>query len=234
MRKPFFQKGFPQKEKMKIIGISATLEEGTIKADRAYSDALLASGALPIILAPTCDADIIKEAADRLDGILFAGGGDILPARYGDLFCHAENSVCEERDEFEFLLFEEFERRKKPMLGICRGMQLINVARGGTLFQNIGGHMRTGHDVSLFGYLAEISGEKRAQANSFHRQAVKKLGNGLCVLAVSEDSIIEAIGDFERGYLIGVQFHPEKTFNEDDLSRKIIEDFVKSCEKRLI
>ncbi len=214
---------------MKIIGISATLEEGKIKADRTYTDALRAAGALPIILAPVFDKYRIKALANRLDGVVFAGGGDILPARYGDSFCHAENSVCEERDEFEFLLFEEFESRKKPMLGICRGMQLINVARGGSLFQNIEGHMNTCHEVSLFGQLAEISGDKRARVNSFHRQAIKNLGNGLCVLAVSEDNIIEAIGDLERGYLLGVQFHPEKSFEADKFSRKIIEDFVRKC-----
>ncbi len=214
-----------------MIAISATIEDGKIRLDRTYTDALLASGAIPMIFAPTFDRDKIKLLVDRFDGLLLAGGGDILPSRYGDSFCHSENSICEERDEFEFLVFDEFYRTKKPILGICRGMQVINVALGGTLFQNISGHMRTAHEVSLGGYLAEISGKNSVVTNSFHRQAVKKLGEGLEALAVCEDNIIEAVGERGCRYLLGVQFHPEKSFAEDKFSRKIIEDFVKSCEK---
>ncbi len=214
-----------------MIGISGTLEEGKITLNRGYADALFGLGVLPVILAPTLDKSKIEFLAKRLDGAVFAGGGDVLPSRYGDSFCHAENSICEERDEFEFLLFNELYRRKKPILGICRGMQVINVVLGGTLHQNIGGHMKSEHRVSLRGRLSALSQSPCVRVNSFHRQAVKEIGESLEILAVSDDGIVEALGNFDGRYLLGVQFHPEKSFASDLFSRSVIEDFANHCKK---
>lgn len=214
-----------------MIGISGTIEEGKITLNREYADALWKLGVLPVILTPTSDKNKIELLAKRLDGAVFAGGGDVLPSRYGDSFCHADNSICAERDEFEFLLFSELYKSKKPILGICRGMQVINVALGGTLHQNVGGHMKCEHRVSLGGRLSVLSQSPTVRVNSFHRQAVKDLGASLEILAVSDDGIVEVLGNFDGRYLLGVQFHPEKSFADDLFSQAIIKDFAEHCNK---
>ncbi len=220
-----------EEKKRPIIGLSANVEDQTIRLFLTYSRALYACGALPVALCPTSDQNELCEIADRLDGILFTGGIDIVPEFYGDSVCHEKTETCIERDLFELPLFKAFYERKKPILGICRGIQLINVALGGTLFQHIEDHSGVSHNVNVSGHLLRLA-ENRSivQTNSTHHQALKKLGNGLEVIARSEDDIIEGVCDFSDGrYLLGVQFHPERLVDTDSFARAIFDDFIKAC-----
>ncbi|MBE6607174.1 MAG: gamma-glutamyl-gamma-aminobutyrate hydrolase family protein [Ruminococcaceae bacterium] len=214
-----------------IIGIAANLDDYGVQLGLTYIRALYGVGALPVILCPTENEDEIAQTADRLDGILFAGGIDVFPEFYGDSFIHEKTECCKARDLFELALFKAFYERKKPILGICRGVQLINVALGGTLFQHIENHSGVTHNVNVSGHLLRLSGGKTpAVTNSTHHQALKKLGKDLEVIGLSDDGIIEGVCDFSDGrYLLGVQFHPEKSFPDDDFSRAIIRDFVNAC-----
>lgn len=220
-----------------IVALSADLSGDALRLPLTYSRALCLCGATPAVLCPTeCESEI-SELAERFDGIVFTGGIDISPDLYGEKICHEKTEVNIERDLFELRLFRAFYERKKSILGICRGIQLINVALGGTLFQHIENHSGVDHEVSVSGRLLELSENKRSViTNSTHHQALKELGKDLEVIARANDGIIEGVCDLSHGrYLLGVQFHPEKSFDEDEFSRAIIGDFVESlaCKARL-
>ena len=218
---------------MPLIGLSTNVDAQSIQLFLTYIRALYACDALPVALCPTSDRNELCELARRLDGILFTGGIDIVPEFYGDSFCHEKTKTSIERDLFELSLFKAFYEQKKPIFGICRGVQLINVALGGTLFQHIEDHSGVAHNICVSGHLLRLSKNRSiVQTNSFHHQALKKLGNGLKVIARSEDDITEGVCDFSDGrYLLGVQFHPEKNYLDDKFSYAIIKDFVTACKK---
>ncbi len=213
-----------------IVALSADLSGDALRLPLTYSRALCLCGATSVVLCPTeCESDI-SELAENFDGIVFTGGIDISPELYGEKICHEKTEVNIERDLFELRLFKAFYERKKSILGICRGIQLINVALGGTLFQHIENHSGVDHTVSVSGRLLELSeNKKEIITNSTHHQALKDLGKDLEVIARANDGIIEGVCDFSHGrYLLGVQFHPEKSFDKDEFSRAVIGDFVES------
>lgn len=213
-----------------IVALSADLSGDALRLPLTYSRALCLCGATSVVLCPTeCESDI-SELAENFDGIVFTGGIDISPELYGEKICHEKTEVNIERDIFELRLFKAFYERKKSILGICRGIQLINVALGGTLFQHIEKHSDVDHTVSVSGRLLELSeNKKEIITNSTHHQALKDLGKDLEVIARANDGIIEGVCDFSHGrYLLGVQFHPEKSFDKEEFSRAVIGDFVES------
>ena len=220
----------PKDKNRPIVALSADFNKEKLMLGRAYCSALYTCGVLPIVLCPTDDESEISALAERFDGIVFTGGIDISPELYGEKTCHEKTEVSRARDLFELSLFREFYERKKPILGICRGIQLINVALGGTLFQHIENHSGVNHVVRVSGrFLALSENKNEIITNSTHHQALKDLGKGLEVVARSDDGVIEGVCDFSHGrYLLGVQFHPEKSFSEDSFSRAIIGDFVET------
>jgi len=193
---------------------------------RSYVDAVRHAGGLVLMLPP--DPRLIEgpgEALDLLDGLVLAGGADIDPGSYGQE-THAETvDTVPERDEFELALTRAAIDRDLPVLGICRGMQLINVARGGTLLQHlperfghhehrrvVGSFDGADHDVRLLeGSLAErVAGETRHATKSHHHQGVDRIGDGLVVSGHSTlDDLPEAIELPGRRFVLGVQWHPE-------------------------
>lgn len=182
-----------------------------------YATALTGAGAVPIVSAGG-DPDEMTRVADAL---LLTGGIDIDPSRYGEenVACHETNPVV---DDMEIGVFNAFLRAGKPVLGICRGHQLINVALGGTLYQDVAlraGSSENGgapavnperHPVRALkdSVVGRLFGE-RFNVNSFHHQALKKLGEGLRATAWNDDGVIEAIEHVSRP-VIGVQWHPER------------------------
>jgi putative glutamine amidotransferase len=217
--------------KMIKIAISATLEKGKITVSTDYGRSLCFAGAIPFILTPSDDENIILEIARSCSGLLLAGGGDVCPDIYGENVKCENGSYCRERDEFELSLFRAFHILKKPILGICRGHQIINVALGGTLFQDISGHTDISHTVSLQGKMLSLAQKETVKVNSYHHQAIKDLGRGLVVSAFSEDGVIEGVDLIEESFVRGVQFHPEKSFCYDEFSKKIISDFVRRARR---
>jgi putative glutamine amidotransferase len=178
-----------------------------------YMHTLDAAGAIPVVLPPIGDADAYL---DRLDGVCLSGGPDLDPAAYGALERHEELGPTEPSlDAFELALLDGALDRGMPILAICRGAQALNVACGGTLYQHVPGHRQTELasqptqeiELSPRSRLARILGARTVHANSFHHQAIDRVGRGLRVVARAADGTIEGVEG--PGFVVGVQWHAE-------------------------
>ena len=227
----------------KIIGILPSVDKNkNSTALYHYVCSIEQAGGTPIVL-PYCETDSVLDDFVRLcDGFCFAGGSDIDPARYGEVKKETCGDIIEPRDDFDFRAFEKILKTGKPILGICRGAQLINVALGGTLYQDIPSEINTAinhrqteadevatHEVHIAedSPLYKILGQTRIGVNSFHHQGAKKLGDGLISIAHSEDGVYEAYYLPSHRYLLAIQWHPERLY--DEFSGKIFKDFVSKC-----
>jgi putative glutamine amidotransferase len=196
-------------------GLPAHLE---LALGTTYPRAIEAAGGIPVILSPT-DLEAVPELVARLDGICLAGGPDIDPFAYGAGERHAElGATNPEVDAFELAVARAADTAGIPLLGICRGLQALNVARGGTLRQHVEGHRQSERasvvtqrvTVEPGSVLAELTGSSgELDVNTFHHQAVDVPGTGLHVVARAADGTIEAIEDRTRTLLLGVQWHAE-------------------------
>lgn len=206
------------------------------------------AGGLPLVLAPGRPGDA-PELLERLDGLLLSGGADVDPALYGEPPHPRLGRVIRERDEFELALAREAFRRDVPILAICRGHQVLNVAMGGTLIQDIPSEVAGGgdhdprrerweraHDVQILPgtRLHEIFDRDTVSVNSFHHQAVERLGRDLVVSARSAgDRIIEGIEAPGRRFVIGVQWHPEAFWDHEESGfRPLFDAFVAAAPAR--
>ena len=180
-----------------------------------YLRAIEAAGGMPVVLPPLGDAE---ELLDRLDGVCLSGGPDLDPDAYGAVERHVELGPTEPSlDAFELALARAADARGMPVLGICRGAQALNVARGGTLHQHVPAHRQTEpatattHSVVVEAgsRLAQLLGTRPLRVNSFHHQAVDALGHGLRAVAHAADGTIEAIEAPGARFLLGVQWHAE-------------------------
>jgi putative glutamine amidotransferase len=194
-----------------------------------YLRAVERAGGIPVVI-PPFDDRAIEQLLDRLGGICLSGGPDLDPASYGGADHPALGPTEPELDRFELALAQQADVRGMPMLGICRGAQTINIARGGTLIQHLPERRRTGdhrqavpgrrtiHEVELRAdsRLATLLGRERLRVNSFHHQAVRRVGRGLRAVGRSPDGVIEAIEAPGRDFLIGVQWHAETLIRRSD------------------
>ncbi len=229
------------------IGISVSEKEKAKGTASAYFQALMAAGAKLEELALVAANDSPQPRAEDFDGILFAGGEDVDPGFYGERLRYSNVHANRGRDEFEFALLNRALERQLPILGICRGTQMVNVKFGGTLYQDLGSdteleiehkqagsHSEATHSVTLTdpeSRLAEVF-EGSCCVNSLHHQAIKRLGRGLKVIARSEDGLpeaVEAAGAYP--FLLAVQWHPEEMADRPD-QRKIFEQFLAICRER--
>jgi putative glutamine amidotransferase len=206
-----------------------------------YVQAVARAGARPLLIAPTpADEADPAELFGLLDGVLVTGGADVDPAAYGAVPHPATIHVTAERDAFELLLVREATARDVPCLGICRGMQMLNVAYGGTLEQHLperlgddihsaGGDGYAEHVVELEpGTLAAgASGAPRCSVKSAHHQGIDRLADGLRVSGRAADGTIEALEDPARSFVLGVLWHPE-----EDAADRLIGAFVRACRAR--
>ncbi len=229
-------------EKRANIALSGLrIDKTTYYASQISEDYLrsiwLSGGSASALYCDACE-DYINEACRHFDGFVFCGGGDIDPKYYGEKKAYEIENICSLRDAFEQQLFYTAYKSKKPILGICRGMQVINVFLGGSLHQSICNHSQTEprristHSVSIrVGTpLHSIIGSGEAAVNSFHHQAVKVLAPALETDAVSDsDSLIEAFHDKGHKFCLGVQWHPESMYLNDMYARSIFDSFVKAC-----
>jgi putative glutamine amidotransferase len=217
--------------------------ERCLKGD--YYAAVARAGAAPEWVSPSQDADAAHRVVAAYDGFLFPGGSDIDPGLYGQRpspRCGKPNPL---RDRIEPLLLAAALRAKKPVLGICRGCQLINVALGGTLCQDIGAdlpgsarrHFRalrlrgTAHSVTIAGgsLLERCIGADRLDVNSIHHQAIATLPDRLAPIAFGEDGIIEGLESRDYPFLLGVQWHPELLAGSRPAQQAIFDAFVKAA-----
>jgi putative glutamine amidotransferase len=185
-----------------------------------YLKAIDAAGGVPVVLPPLGD---VEAFLDRLDGICLSGGPDLDPAAYGAAERHAELGPTEPSlDAFEIALAQVADARGIPILGICRGAQALNVARGGTLHQHVVAHRQTEpatattHTVHVEdgSRLAALVGGRPLRVNSFHHQAVHRLGRGLRAVAHAADGTIEAVETADGKFVLGVQWHAEGLVHE--------------------
>jgi putative glutamine amidotransferase len=218
-----------------VIGICAAIESARWAAwevevnlsPRTYSHAVQRAGGLALILPPD---DVVAESPDELldmlDGLILAGGSDIDPASYGAKPHPETRNTRPERDRFELALGTRALERDMPVLGICRGMEMLNVIQGGTLDQHLGLELHrhtpgafVDHGVRLeAGSLAaRVVGDERTEVKSAHHQGLDELGEGVIASGYADDGIVEAIELPERTFAVGVLWHPE----EDERSRVI-------------
>jgi len=212
-----------------IIGIAIS---NRVKSKKIYSvinndyiKAVQKAGGIPILIPFSNNMENIKEYTDKIQGIIFTGGEDISPLVYNEDPLKEVECIIEERDRFELELFKEVYEKQIPILAICRGLQLINIALGGNLYQDINyqipnsyGHAPKNtsrhnlyHSVKIKkdSKLFDIFKTEDLKVNSFHHQSIKKLGNDLKITALSNDGIIEAIESTNEKFLVAVQWHPE-------------------------
>ena len=229
-----------------IVGIFAAIDDVGMHSLRPeYPDALRRAGALPLIITYTEKKEDIAELIGRCDGFLFSGGVDVDPAYYGEEALPELGEVEKKRDELEMLALPEILKSDKPILGICRGMQVINIALGGSLYQDLPSQLGIdGHRQSLARYeashsvriaadtpLFSLMGEGDIPVNSFHHQAVKELGRGLVPMAFSDEGLIEAAYLPGERYLRMYQWHPECLVVSLPEELKLFTDFVEACNK---
>ena len=201
----------------------------------SYASAVTAAGAVALLLPPG-PAGYAGAALDGLDGLLVAGGADVDPARYGAAADPHTGAPRRDRDEWELALIDAALARDLPLLAVCRGMQVLNVALGGDLVQHlpdtvgddqhcpiVGTHGR--HEVALAAgsRLAHVLGEKTVVA-TYHHQAVGTLGAGLTATGWADDGVVEAVELAGHGWVFGVQWHPEAHDGEE-----LFEAFVTAC-----
>jgi len=229
-----------------VVGI--TIGDGSRPGFHAmredYVRSVEQSGAVPVVLPPV-RAEDVAALLDRLDGVLLSGGVDVDPVLFGQAPHPKLGEVNRRRDDFELALTREALQRDLPILAICRGHQVLNVATGGTLIQDIasivaggvahdarGPRWRRVHRVDLApaSRLREILGRDMISVNSFHHQAVDRLGEGLVVSARSpEDGIVEGLEMPTRRFVVGVQWHPESFRGRPDSFQPLFDAHAEAC-----
>ncbi len=198
---------------------------------RTYTDSVLRAGGVPVLLAPVPDDDV-ASVLERVDGVVLSGGGDIEPSRYGSRVLDSMYGMDFDRDEFELELVRRAAERRTPMLAICRGLQVVNVALGGTLIEDIpteigsmdhtviGHHVFNGHQhvrLAPESKVAAVVGGTDIEVNSIHHQAVRQLAPGFTAVGWADDGVIEAIQHEDHEWpLLAVQWHPEYLGQADD------------------
>ncbi|HEY6101715.1 MAG TPA: gamma-glutamyl-gamma-aminobutyrate hydrolase family protein [bacterium] len=236
------------------IGITTKSGGSTHPAYRLYAVAVEAAGGEPVWLEPEVLAGTDPQAILRdLDGLLFSGGVDIDPTEFGEAVVpDAGVEIDLERDAAELPLARAALATDIPVFGICRGVQTLAVAGGGSLHQDLSvlGHALARHqqrkagkderanahgvDVEPGTILARAVGEGTQEVNSFHHQAVRDLPAGFVVTARSTDGVVEAVEDPRRAFTLGVQWHPERMVDRDPAQRKLFAAFVEAARSRLL
>ncbi len=239
--------GIPTQTLQSLGGVSAEIPPSWVMSQR-YILTLTAAGAIPWLV-PLVDDDTLRGIYEELDAVFLPGGADIDPATYGADPHPLCDKTDRERDRVEVALATWALEDEKPVLGVCRGMQLINVAAGGSLYQDLAEELPgaikhdyfpfrgqsfsrdfLAHDVDVADgtRLAKLLGAGNVRVNSMHHQGVKELGRGLVVTAEAPDGLIEAIEGDDDSYLVAVQWHPEALTDNDARTRHLFADFIEA------
>jgi len=235
---------FTEAQRRPVIGISDLYkDENSSAVPRSYVDAVLQVGGLPVVIPLMYDNDKIVELLGTLDGIIFTGGEDFDPSYYNERPIPQMGKINAHRDEFDIKLLHLAVEQGVPVLGICRGLQLINIAYGGSLYQDLSAQY---HDNSIRHrqrqpkedashsvlveentVFADIVKDRMLMVNSSHHQAIKKVAPGFHVAGKSPDKIVEVIEKIDsKNWILGVQFHPEVRVMRDNAMRRIFQRFI--------
>ena len=221
-----------------------TLERNIIARD--YADAIEHAGGAPLLVPHVEDMECIDRYLGVLDGLVLSGGGDIDPLLFGQEPHQNIGSVDRVRDEMEFQLTQKALAQDLPILAICRGIQMLNVAAGGTIYQDIAAempqptlcHSQSGagwyasHTIEVLSdsRLLQIFGNLSVRVNSFHHQAVRDVPEGFIVTAKAKDNVIEAIESPTHRFALGVQCHPEMMWEHHPEALNLFTAFLKACQ----
>jgi len=211
--------------------------------DSVYVDEIVDSGGIPFIIPLSSDPKCNLEFLSNLNGLILSGGVDIDPKYYGESNTGKSVNISSEMDEAEAVLVRLAMEADIPILGICRGMQALNVFNGGTLIQDIPSECGFSvihrlekpdvafHDITIEkeSPLSDAIGFGKHHINSYHHQAIKALAPGFSVAAVAEDGVIESIYCKNKKFVLGVQWHPERDYHTVPDSKKILDKFIKIC-----
>lgn len=241
-----------------LIGITAdfsgvpangtdSAQEATLFLPQRYCRAIQEVGGIPLILPPVASRNGLCTILQQVDGVLISGGNfDIHPSYYGEAPIHALGAIKKDRTEFELELLDLALNRDLPLLGICGGAQAINVALGGSLYQDITTQLpnalkheqgakreKGGHPVVIHSgtHLKQIVQKRTLEVNTTHHQAVRRVGKGLVVNATAEDGLIEGLESSNHRFVLGLQWHPEILSRKNSSQRRIFSSFV-SASKR--
>lgn len=214
--------------------------------NRAYVHALEQAGAIPLLMPPLADEAAMVALLSSVDGLLLSGGADIDPGRYGEEPHERLGRVDEQLDEQELALVQYAMQMDMPVLGICRGIQLLNVALGGSLYQDLSAQHPTSIDhsrrdlprntlthsiqIEPDSRMASILGVNEAQVNSLHHQAVKDLGQGAHVSGYAEDGVVELMEVSGYRFVLATQCHPEEIYTVEPVWARLFAAFVQECD----
>lgn len=240
--------GIPTQTLQSLGGVSAEIPPSWVMSQR-YIVTLTNAGAVSWLI-PLIDDETLRAIYESLDGVFLPGGADVDPVSYG----RDPHALCDktdrERDRVELALARWAIEDRKPVLGVCRGMQIINLAAGGTLYQDLAEQMAGSikHDYFPFGgsnlrrdylahevdvvpdsRLAHVFGGGALKVNSMHHQGVREIGNGLVVTATAPDGLVEGVEGADEGYVVGVQWHPEALTDTQDDAKRLFAEFVETA-----
>ena len=230
-------------ERRPVIGISDTYKDGVTTVPRSYINAVLSNGGIPVVIPLMSDENELIELLNSLDGVIFTGGEDYDPAYYNERPIPQMGTINVPRDKFDIKLLQLAAERGIPVLGICRGVQLINIVFGGSLYQDLPAqysdnsirhrqrqsnteatHAVIVEDHTVF---ADIVKDRMLMVNSSHHQAIKDVARGFRIAGRSPDKIVEVIEKIDDdNWILGVQFHPEMRVTNDLAMRRIFQRFI--------
>jgi putative glutamine amidotransferase len=237
-----------------VIGITASIDHRspaygeTYSLTRKYAEGVRQAGGVPLIVPHNLEESSLHAVLDRLDGVLLSGGGDIDPVLFNEDIHPATSEIESDRDRVELTLARWLVERDIPFLAICRGIQVLNVALGGSLLQDIPSQVPDAlphsfdrqttprdylaHPVKIdpSSQLARIMQLEVAQTNSWHHQSIKQMADGLQLTAVAPDGVIEAVEVPGRRYAIAVQWHPEWLFEEYIEHRRLFTGLIEATQ----
>lgn len=215
--------------------------------NRDFLQSITANGGVPLVLPVTTDAATIQRYVGLIDGLLLCGGHDVAPFTYGEEALPKLGEIDPQRDAYEVALIKATHAQHKPILGICRGLQILNACYGGTLYQDVS-YMPAGqgtlkhmqgqlaaygmHHVTVTAdsQLASYVGQTQLAVNSFHHQTVHKVAPGFRVVATAPDAVIEAIEATDGGLRLGVQWHPEMMQQVDTVEAQLFAGFIAAAQ----
>ena len=238
-----------------IIGISTSVlvDEGggfpgyeRIYVNKDYVSSVISAGAVPLMIPMDATEENLRQTLELVDGMIFSGGHDIAPIRYGEEPHQKLQEICPERDDFDFLLYRLAKEHSLPILGICRGFQLMNVSEGGKLYQDLSlknteslKHSQ-GHGPSVPTHTVKVEsgskfykilGKEEIRVNSFHHQAVKSTSENVAISGKALDNVVEAIELKNYPFGLGVQFHPEMLQAKEEDMKKIFAALVSAAKE---
>lgn len=216
--------------------------------NESYANAIVDNGGAPLMIPSIPNTEVLDRIYGTLDGLLLTGGPDILPARYGAEKHARTDDGDVPMEEVEFYLTRRALADGLPLLGICRGIQTLNVVAGGTLYQHIADEYETGIEHAAYALgrgadahtiritqgsrLRRVAGRDELPVNSLHHQAVRDLAPGYVATATAPDGLIEAIERPDLLYVVAVQWHPEELYRDHDAWKRLFADFITAAEQR--